>query len=86
MHRPTSTLTFPAHQNVPVLLLEDMDFLVETVVCHGELDTENLVAEIVFTSEDAHTAAAETWSSLSEFILVTSHPGCNPSDQRGAWL
>ncbi|KAJ7920457.1 hypothetical protein B0H13DRAFT_1986996 [Mycena leptocephala] len=86
MHRPTSTLTFPAHQNVPVLLLEDMDFLVETVVCHGELDTENLVAEIVFTSEDAHTAAAETWSSLSKFILVTSHPGCNPSDQRGAWL
>ncbi|KAF7333338.1 hypothetical protein MVEN_02349100 [Mycena venus] len=84
--RPTSSLTFTAHQNVPVLLLEDLEVHLENIVCHTTLEDEDSVIEIVFASEDAYSVAAVTWSSLSQFILVTSHPACNPRDQRGAWL
>ncbi|KAF7360944.1 hypothetical protein MSAN_01124500 [Mycena sanguinolenta] len=85
-HRPTSSLTFSAYEDVPVLVLEDIDFLVETVVCPIALNAEESAAEISFLSEDAYAAALATWSSLPKFILVTSHSGCNPDDQRGAWL
>ncbi|KAJ6453977.1 hypothetical protein C8R45DRAFT_1038562 [Mycena sanguinolenta] len=83
-HRPTSYLTFSAYEDVPVLVLEDIDFMVDTVVC--QLALRESVAEISFLSEDAYAAAVEAWSSLPKFILVTSHSGCNPDDQRGAWL
>ncbi|KAJ7513038.1 hypothetical protein B0H11DRAFT_1948489 [Mycena galericulata] len=83
----TSSLTFTAHESVPIMMLEDIEFLVETVVCHvtDDSDDESIV-EITFTSEDAYATTLATWASLSKFMLVTSHPGCNPSDQRGAWL
>jgi chromosome condensin MukBEF MukE localization factor len=68
------------------MVLEEIDFLVETIVCHITLGSEDSVVEIIFTSEDAYAAIFATWSSLSEFILVTSHQSCNPNDQRGAWL
>ncbi|KAJ7145569.1 hypothetical protein C8R44DRAFT_896671 [Mycena epipterygia] len=83
-HYSTSSLTFAAHPNVPILLLEDIEFLVDSVVCHAE--TDGSVVEVAFNSEDAYTATYAAWSSLSQFMLVTSHPSCNPSDERGAWL
>ncbi|KAJ6526819.1 hypothetical protein B0H19DRAFT_1197094 [Mycena capillaripes] len=83
---PTSSLTFTANENVPVLVLEDIELLIETVVCHITLDLEDSVIELVFTSEDAYTAAVTAWSTLPEFILVTSHLGCNLSNQRGGWV
>ncbi|KAJ7686125.1 hypothetical protein B0H17DRAFT_1204507 [Mycena rosella] len=85
-HYPTSSLTFAAHPNVPILLLESIEFLVETVVCHTFSETDDSVVEITFNSEDAYAATLAAWSSLSQFMLLTSHPTCNPSDQRGAWL
>ncbi|KAJ6547774.1 hypothetical protein DFH09DRAFT_634298 [Mycena vulgaris] len=84
-HYPSSSLTFAAHPNTPILLLENIEFLVETVVCHTSSETDDSVVEITFNSEDAYAATLAAWSSLSEFMLVTSHPSCNPSDQRGAW-
>ncbi|KAJ7733971.1 hypothetical protein B0H16DRAFT_1732069 [Mycena metata] len=83
-HYSTSSLTFAAHPNVPILLLEDIQFLVNSVVCHAEADGS--VVEIAFNSDDAYAATFAAWSSLSQFMLVTSHPSCNPSDERGAWL
>ncbi|KAJ7017946.1 hypothetical protein C8F04DRAFT_1278488 [Mycena alexandri] len=83
-HYSTSSLTFAAHPNVPILLLEDIEFLVNSVVCHAEADGS--VVEVAFNSDDAYTATFAAWSSLSQFMLVTSHPSCNPSDERGAWL
>ncbi|KAJ7848495.1 hypothetical protein B0H14DRAFT_3138277 [Mycena olivaceomarginata] len=83
-HYSTSSLTFAAHRNVPILLLEDIEFLVDSVVCHAEADGS--VVEVAFNSEDAYAATFAAWSSLSQFMLVTSHPSCNPSDERGAWL
>ncbi|KAJ7209447.1 hypothetical protein B0H12DRAFT_422829 [Mycena haematopus] len=83
---PTSSLTFSAYKDVPVLTLEGIDFLLETVVCEIALDTEESIVEIGFVFEDAYATAAATWSSLSKFILITSHLDCNPSDQRAAWL
>ncbi|KAJ6549722.1 hypothetical protein B0H19DRAFT_1073644 [Mycena capillaripes] len=73
-----------AHPNVPILLLEDIEFLVDWVVCNAEADGS--VVELAFNSEDAYAATFAVWSSLSQFMLVTSHPSCNPSDERGAWL
>ncbi|KAJ7705160.1 hypothetical protein B0H14DRAFT_3645890 [Mycena olivaceomarginata] len=37
-------------------------------------------------TEDAYAVAVKTWSSLPQFILVASHPACNPNDQRGVWV
>ncbi|KAJ7364755.1 hypothetical protein DFH08DRAFT_276822 [Mycena albidolilacea] len=85
-HRPTSSLTFSAYENVPLLALEDIEFLIETVVCDITLDKEDAMVEIVFASEDAYAMVEATWSSLSKFILVTSHSTCNPSDRRSAWM
>ncbi|KAJ6600359.1 hypothetical protein DFH09DRAFT_1302843 [Mycena vulgaris] len=84
-HYPSSSLTFAAHPKTPILLLENIEFLVETVACHTSSETDDSVVEITFNSEDAYAATLAAWSSLSEFMLVTSHPSCNPSDQRGAW-
>ncbi|KAJ7843292.1 hypothetical protein B0H13DRAFT_2676389 [Mycena leptocephala] len=83
---PKDVVTLSAYENVPIMVLEEIDFLVETIVCHITLGSEDSVVEIIFTSEDAYAAIFATWSSLSEFILVTSHQSCNPNDQRGAWL
>ncbi|KAJ7453774.1 hypothetical protein FB451DRAFT_1280774 [Mycena latifolia] len=85
-HRPTSSLTFAAHPNLPILLLENIEFLVDTVACYASSETDDSVVQITFNSEDAYAATLAAWSSLSQFMLVTSHPSCNPSDQRGAWL
>lgn len=83
-HYSTSSLTFAAHPDVPILLLEDIEFLVDSVVCHAE--AEGSAVEVALNSEDAYAATFAAWSSLSQFMLVTSHPSCNPSDERGAWL
>ncbi|KAJ7204948.1 hypothetical protein GGX14DRAFT_459016 [Mycena pura] len=85
-HSPRSSLTFTANPEVPILLLEDIDFLVQTVECHYSTEPDDSVVEITFTSEDAYDATLAAWSSLSKFMLVTSHQSCNPHDQRGAWL
>jgi hypothetical protein len=66
--------------------LEDIEFLIETVVCDITLDEEDAMVEIVFASEDAYAMVEATWSSLSKFILVASHSTCNPSDRRAAWM
>jgi hypothetical protein len=79
-------LKFTAHPDNPILLLEDIDYLLDTISCHsfrGSLSTE---VELNFRSEGAYTEAFAAWSSHSFFILVTSHLGCNLDDRRGAWL
>ncbi|KAJ6566556.1 hypothetical protein B0H19DRAFT_1232686 [Mycena capillaripes] len=83
---PTSSLTFAAHPNVPILVLENLEFLIEEVMCRPAKEGEGDVVEVFFISQDAYAATLAAWSSLSQFMLVTSHPTCNPHDQRGAWL
>ncbi|KAJ7764028.1 hypothetical protein DFH07DRAFT_956300 [Mycena maculata] len=68
-----------------VMVLEDIESLVKTVVCQSS-DVDESIVGIVFDSADAYTATLVTWSSLFQFMLVTLHPGCNPREQRGTWL
>ncbi|KAJ7058018.1 hypothetical protein C8F01DRAFT_1232825 [Mycena amicta] len=77
----SSSLTFPAHSNTPILLLEDIDFLVDSVVC----SLDGSAVHISFTSDDSYAATLAAWSSLPQFMLITAHMGCNPHDQRAAW-
>nr|GAT59081.1 predicted protein [Mycena chlorophos] len=79
--RPSTSLTFPAQPQTPIMLLEDIDFLIDTVAC----TTDNSIIAITFGSDDAYAATFAAWSSLEQFMLVTAHFGCNPHDQRGAW-
>ncbi|KAJ7898544.1 hypothetical protein B0H14DRAFT_173674 [Mycena olivaceomarginata] len=68
-HRPTSSLTFSAYENVPVLALEDIEFLIETVVCDITLDEEDAMVEIVFASEDAYAIGGGHL-----VVLIEVHP------------
>ncbi|KAF7321008.1 hypothetical protein HMN09_00187700 [Mycena chlorophos] len=79
--RPSTSLTFPAQPQTPIMLLEDIDFLIDTVAC----TTDDSIIAITFSSNDAYAATFAAWSWLEQFILVTAHFGCNPHDQRGAW-
>ncbi|KAJ7764045.1 hypothetical protein DFH07DRAFT_770695 [Mycena maculata] len=84
-HHATSSLTFFAHEDVPIMVLEDIESLVKTVVCQSS-DVDESIVGIVFDSADAYAVTLAIWSSLFQFMLVTRHPGCNPREQRGAWL
>ncbi|KAF7325621.1 hypothetical protein MKEN_00411800 [Mycena kentingensis (nom. inval.)] len=78
---PSSSLTFSAHPNTPIMLLEDIDFLLDGVRC----PSDDSAVVISFISADSYAATLAAWSSLPGFILVTAHFGCNAHDQRGAW-
>ncbi|KAJ7081010.1 hypothetical protein C8R44DRAFT_754171 [Mycena epipterygia] len=77
---PSTALEFTAHPETPIVLLEDIGHLVDSVVCHERR------VELNFVGEDAYAEAVVSWSAHPAFMLVTSHHTCNPPDQRGAWL
>ncbi|KAJ6620454.1 hypothetical protein B0H10DRAFT_1946009 [Mycena sp. CBHHK59/15] len=83
---PSSSLTFAAHLDVPILVLENMKFLIDAVECCTSFRSDNALVNITFITKDAYAATLGAWASVEKFMLVTAHPTCNPSDQRGAWL
>ena len=83
---PSATVSFAAHEDRPILLLEDMDHMLAGVVCTGGNEGARKTMHLQFASEDALEETLAAWSELSSFAVVTSHATCNPADERGAWL
>ncbi|KAI0086267.1 hypothetical protein BDY19DRAFT_371270 [Irpex rosettiformis] len=83
-HSPAATVAFVAYPNRPILLLEDIDYFVEDIVC-SSIPPDTNILTVRFADEDAFEAAAENWSQLDEFIILTAHYGCNPYTHRGSW-
>ncbi|KAJ6563422.1 hypothetical protein DFH09DRAFT_1082472 [Mycena vulgaris] len=83
---PSTTLKFTAHADTPILLLEDIDYLVDTITCHTFRPTSRTEVELNFRSEEVYTDVLNAWSLQPSFILVTFHLTCNLDDRRAAWL
>ena len=81
---PSAHISFTAHDDRPILVLEDIDHLFDSVVCASSSDGHAMV--LIFGDEEAYTEAKQVWSELQAFTVVTAHPSCNSHDQRGAWL
>ncbi|KAF8968596.1 hypothetical protein BDZ97DRAFT_1755254 [Flammula alnicola] len=78
-YSPKATVTFIAYSDHPIVLIEAFDGLLSAVNCAtGAVDLH-------FLSEDAARQAASSWNNHNTFRAVTSHPGCNLDDERGAW-
>lgn len=94
MTYPSTALKFTAHVDTPIVLLEDIEYLVDSISCYidtpreheAKLNSRPASVDLNFRSEEAYTEALATWSSYPSFILVTSHLSCNLQDRRGAWL
>lgn len=75
-------ITLICHESAPVLLLEDFEDLISSITCSTDLVT------IAFSENSDFDYARDAWSTLENFILISNHPenGCNPSDERGAYM
>lgn len=87
-HPPSASVSFVAHTDRPILLLEDMDHLLDHVQCTEVVSDQGAtsVMELSFSSEDAFVEALELWGNLRTFAVATAHPTCNADDERGAWM
>lgn len=83
---PSATVSFAAHEDRPILLLEDMDHMLAGVTCTGGSDIDGKTMHLAFASADAFGEALSVWSDLASFAIVSAHPTCNLADERGAWL
>ncbi|KAJ7431982.1 hypothetical protein B0H11DRAFT_2209907 [Mycena galericulata] len=84
---PSTALKFTAHAETPIVLLEDMEYLLDTITCYPIFESSGgTVVELNFRSYDTYAEALASWSSYHSFVLVTSHLTCNLDDRRGAWL
>ncbi|KAJ7450687.1 hypothetical protein B0H11DRAFT_2076875, partial [Mycena galericulata] len=84
---PSTALKFTAHAETPIVLLEDIEYLVDTITCHPVSESSGgTVVELNFRSDETYAEALASWSSYQSFVLVTSHLTCNLDDRRGAWL
>ncbi|KAI0743230.1 hypothetical protein BC629DRAFT_249560 [Irpex lacteus] len=83
-HPPAANVAFIAHPSIPILLLEDIEFVLEEIVCSSPQQNGRNLA-VRFAVEDAFQAALDSWSTLDEFIVLTAHHGCNSYGDRGSW-
>lgn len=86
---PSASVTFAAHADRPILLLEDMDHMLAGVTCTSSSDDsimDGSAMHLTFFSEEAFAEALSAWSEFTSFAIVTAHPTCNVDDDRGAWL
>ncbi len=85
-HPPAASVSFTAHNGLPILLLEDLDYLFESVLCSENVNNHIPgTMDLRFASADAFEEALDTWTDSGTFIVVTSHPSCNIANERGAW-
>lgn len=87
-HAPSAYISFDAHEDYPILLLEDIEHLFSHIRCHemSPDNSEEINLELIFTSHESYKVALQAWSGLQGFLVVTSHRTCNPKDERGAWM
>ncbi|GJE85182.1 hypothetical protein PsYK624_012600 [Phanerochaete sordida] len=85
-HPPSAAVTLAAHDERPIILVEDLDYLLHSVSCYGS--RSNALGHTItleFLDEDAFQLAAAEWLALQTFAVVTAHAGCNAADEHGAW-
>lgn len=86
-HPPSAHVSFTAHDDRPVLLLEEFDHLLDYVSCTTLADGDDKgIMELTFSTEEAFDEALRAWTSLRSFTIISAHPTCNPDDERGAWM
>jgi hypothetical protein len=83
---PSTLLEFSAHPDMPIVSLEDLDHLLDVVLCHSYDHRPGAVITLNFASAEASAEALSAWTTPPTFTLVTLHPTCNLPAHRGAWL
>ena len=81
---PSAHVSFAAHDDRPILLLEDIDHLFDSVFCTSSYGGNDMI--LIFGNEDTYAEAMDVWRKIPSFTIVTAHPTCNQYDERGAWL
>jgi hypothetical protein len=66
--------------NVPALTLEDIEMDVAEIQCRPS----SIIVE--FINRQTLEAARKSWDTISEFLIISSHPGCNSDGQRAPHL
>ena len=83
---PSAHVSFAAHDDRPILLLEDIEYFLSEVVCSTFKSTSSLAVR--FVDEDVFDFAFNSWSQLDDgFVVLTAHyaGGCNHYSERGSW-
>lgn len=83
---PSAAVSLTAQDGRPILLLEDFDHLLHGLSCSYDFHSSRDTIHLDFIDDFVFEAAAVEWGSRKGLAVVTSHPGCNPSDERGAWM
>jgi hypothetical protein len=68
------------HLKLPALGLEDIESHVERIEC-----SESAIV-IEFVDESVLEQAKGEWDGLDEFIVISSHPGCNGDGERAPYM
>ena len=85
-HPPNAHVTFEAHDEYPVLVLEDIDHLLDLVLCSAYSQTGNASILLAFRDQETYREALLAWGGLEHFTLITAHTTCNPDGEHAAWL
>ncbi|RDL37181.1 uncharacterized protein BP5553_04614 [Venustampulla echinocandica] len=65
---------------LPALVLEDIEMALDNVQCFASTIT------VEFSNKQTLAAARESWDHLEQFLIITSHPGCNMDGERTPYL
>lgn len=76
-----------ASDGMDIVLMERFEDLTKSVDCHGQ----DGILSLTFKSKAAFNRALEAWSFINEaeeiqFLLITNHEDCSPSDQRRPYV
>jgi hypothetical protein len=72
----TTSMSFKLH----ALALEDIESRLDNIEC---LDSAIVLK---FVDEQVLKQARKEWDNLSEFIVVSSHPGCHGDGERAPYM
>jgi hypothetical protein len=65
---------------LPTITLEDIELHIMEIQCSGS------TIAIEFPNQQTLESAKKTWDSIPEFLVISSHPGCNEDGERASHL
>jgi Fe-S oxidoreductase len=65
---------------LPALILEDIEMDVGEIQCSGSAIT------VEFADQETLKIARKSWDDISEFLIISSHAGCNENGERAPHL